>query len=136
MAGEYIFVYGTLRKNSNGPKSHLLSDYCQYIADGYILGSLYDLGDYPGVLVDEGPECRVYGECFKLENSGVVLGELDEWEECSASFPDPKLYLRRSCRVTLDGKQEVKAWVYIYNRDVSRHIHIRSGDYLEYLMSK
>ncbi|MEH6497186.1 MAG: gamma-glutamylcyclotransferase family protein [Pseudomonas marincola] len=136
MADEYIFVYGTLRKNSNGPKSHLLSDHCHYLSDGYIVGALYDLGDYPGVVLSEDPINRVYGECFKLENSGVVLSELDEWEECSASFPDPKLYLRKSCRVILGGNLEVKAWVYIYNRDVTPHTYIRSGDYLTYLMSK
>lgn len=136
MADEYIFVYGTLRKNSNGPKSHLLSDHCQYVADGYILGSLYDLGNYPGVLVCEVPKSRVYGECFKVENSAIVLSELDEWEECSASFPDPKLYLRKSCPVILSSEQKVSAWVYIYNRDVTRHTYIRGGDYLTYLASK
>ena len=59
-----------------------------------------------------------------------VLAWLDEYEECSDSFPLPHEYSRKQLSIELVGGGSVFAWVYLYNHDVSKLQLIISGDYL------
>jgi gamma-glutamylcyclotransferase (GGCT)/AIG2-like uncharacterized protein YtfP len=47
-----VFVYGTLRRGGAGGMSARFPD-SKFIADAKVSGSLYDLGPYPGLLLDE-----------------------------------------------------------------------------------
>ena len=131
---EYIFVYGTLRKDSPQPMARLLVSHSQYIGEASIQGALYDLGRYPGVLEHQG--YRTFGELFRLEEPEKILPPLDDYEECSAAYPEPTLYLRKLCPVLLEDGSTVDAWVYVYNRQVTGCTLIEEGRYLEYLEGK
>ncbi len=133
---DIMFVYGTLRKDGASPMAHIIDEYCDLIGEGYIHGCLYDLGRYPGVIVGNGHTGKVFGQLFKLKDEQKVLTEFDYYEECSDDFPKPHLYIREVVDVFQRASEPQKAWVYIYNRDVSKATEIPEGDYLKYLDNK
>lgn len=133
MALEYIFVYGTLRKETATNMHYILASYCEYLADGYMQGRLYELDKYPGAVESKDSKDRVYGELYKIVSGNEILHRLDEYEGCTNRFPEPHEYIRKRLPVTLAGGDTVVAWVYVYNRDVSNRVQIKSGDYAKYL---
>ena len=50
---EYLFVYGTLLRQSQSPMSSLLLANSRFIDKAYIRGSLFDIGEYPGLVISE-----------------------------------------------------------------------------------
>jgi gamma-glutamylcyclotransferase (GGCT)/AIG2-like uncharacterized protein YtfP len=94
--GVHLFVYGTLR--SGGGAAGLLRG-CRMVGTGSVAGTLYDLGDYPALVLDgRGP---VEGEVWRCPAD--VLDRLDEYE----GVPDG-LYLRAA--VVVDGTE---CWTYV-----------------------
>lgn len=109
MRSEFLFVYGTLRKNFrlhhylDRPDVHL-------ICTGTIAGVLYDLGEYPGALPAE--DSRVYGELYELKNPDVILPELDRIEGFDPNAENASLFVRRLVPVKSDDGDIASAWVY------------------------
>ena len=130
MTLEFIFVYGTLRKKSTADIHPLLTDLCTYYSDGIMRGKLYALHDYPGAVESCAADDKVYGELYSLFDSKRILARLDDYEECSSSFPLPHEYIRKQRPIEPAGGGLVTAWVYLYQHDVSRLKQILSGDYL------
>lgn len=93
--GIHLFVYGTLR--SGGGAAGLLRG-CRLVGMGTVAGTLYDLGDYPALLLDGGG--LVEGEVWSCP--AEALDRLDEYE----GVPDG-LYLR--VRVAVEGTE---CWTY------------------------
>lgn len=133
MALEYIFVYGTLRKESATNMYYVLARHCEYFSDGYMQGKLYEVDGYPGAIESDDIKDKVYGELYKIVSSGEVLPQLDEYEECTDKFPEPHEYIRKKLPIRLAGGDEVTAWVYVFNHDVSNLIHIETGDYASHI---
>lgn len=100
-----LFVYGTLKR---GLASHHL------IADQDFLGEaatdpryrVYDLGPYPGLVVDEANGLAVKGEIWAV--TAACLAELDIFEEESHTF--------RRALVAIPGL--VGVFAYFWNRAV------------------
>lgn len=133
MSNEYIFVYGTLRRDTATEMYHLLARHCEYFSDGEMHGKLYKVNSYPGVVESEHADDKVKGEVYKIVSRALVLPKLDEYEECTENFPQPHEYIRKKILVTLSGGCSVPAWVYVYNHDVSDLTQIKSGDYIDFL---
>ena len=119
--GQFLFVYGTLRKggvnqlSDNSPGSN-------YVGAGTVKGGLYDLGGYPGFLLD-GTEGRVAGEVYEIE--AATLAALDEFES-TADFQ------RSETSATVDG-EALTCWVYGPDPERCQDApRIDSGDWLEY----
>lgn len=95
-----------------------------FIADARVSGSLYDLGAYPGLLLDES-NSPVAGEAYEVDDE--VLKELDDFEASS-------YYRREQVEISLgDGSRT--GWVYVPAHEpevYSRHTLITSGDWIEY----
>ncbi|MBF0275784.1 MAG: gamma-glutamylcyclotransferase [Nitrospinae bacterium] len=128
---EFLFVYGTLRKETKTAMHDLFAD-CNYFSDGYMQGKLYEVNGYPGAIISEDKADKIKGEIYTITVPGQILSHLDTYEECSENFPQPHEYIRKKLTVsTIDG-DTVQAWVYLYNRDVSGLTLIKSGDYLSY----
>jgi len=108
-----------------------LDDYLQYVGLGWIVGALYDLGPYPGVVPDEAG--RVRGELYTIAPHRPVLAALDDVEGYRPHQPEQSLYIRRLADVMLDAGGTVTAWVYFYNGSLAGTRRISSGDYREYL---
>jgi gamma-glutamylcyclotransferase (GGCT)/AIG2-like uncharacterized protein YtfP len=76
---------------------------------------LYDLGEYPGVVLDETGE-KIPGKIFRLPEEPEVLKRLDEYEEFDASQPEGSLFVRKEWPVTRrSGSKKLICWVYAYN---------------------
>ena len=128
---EFIFVYGTLRRGANHLVHETLAHRSQYYGEGYMLGKLYDVGDYPAAVQSENAHDKVYGEVYNISDN-EVLTQLDHYEECTDDFPQPYEYMRNLVLITLNSQNEMlEAWAYIFNHDVSILRQITSGDYLK-----
>lgn len=130
MAAEFIFVYGTLRKQMASDMHHVLARHCDYFSDGVMRGRLYEVCGYPGAIESGDANDKVYGELYKMLDGKQVLARLDDYEECSDRFPVPHEYSRKLLSIELSVGDSVEAWVYLYNHDVSKLQQILSGDYL------
>ncbi|MHB1696598.1 MAG: gamma-glutamylcyclotransferase family protein [bacterium] len=126
---EYLFVYGTLKRDIGNDMYHLLAKHAKYIDDATWSGKLYLVETYPGAVRSDNPLDAVHGEVFLLNNPDNVLPGLDEYEECSDNFPEPKLYKRIKDKVHLATGDIINAWIYIYNLPVDNLKEIKSGNF-------
>jgi len=135
MSPDYLFVYGSLRKDTPTPLYALLQDNCTFETEGYFKGKLYDLGRYPGAVACQDTICKVFGELYRLTDVDKVFRILDAFEGCSVQFAQPHEYVRKKIQVVIDNGNAISAWAYLYNREVDKLPLIPSGDYVEYLQA-
>ena len=120
-----VFVYGTLRRGGAGSMSIRFPN-SKFIAEAKVTGSLYDLGAYPGMLLNES-NSLVSGEVYEVDDE--ILKRLDDFEASSN-------YLRKQVEISLGSNRKV-CWV--YEPDLEFYSHrtlITSGDWIEYAKTK
>lgn len=127
----YLFVYGTLRKNFNNSARDFLARNAEFFEYAVFQGKLYKVDDYPAAIPSENTDEVVHGEVYRLKKAGIVLAQLDNYEECSLAFAKPTEYVRAIHRVRLRSGKTIKAWVYLYNWPVIGLDRIVSGDFLD-----
>jgi gamma-glutamylcyclotransferase (GGCT)/AIG2-like uncharacterized protein YtfP len=132
MTTQYLFVYGTLKKEFNNKTSRYLVKNSEYIGKATYQGKLYMVDYYPGAIRSSNPGDIVYGELFKLKNPDIVLSALDEYEECSDKFLDPKLFLRIKDNVKTAKGEYITSWIYLYNLPVKELRQIETGNFTIY----
>lgn len=94
----------------------------RFVAEAKVSGSLYDLGEYPGLLLND-LNSQVIGEVYEIDDE--LLNELDDFEASSN-------YLRKQVEVSV-GNDRRKCWTYQPDPDFySLSKVITSGDWLEY----
>jgi gamma-glutamylcyclotransferase (GGCT)/AIG2-like uncharacterized protein YtfP len=125
-----IFVYGTLRQALQHPMHSLLAKHGVFVSNGWMRGKLYDCHHYPGAVLSENAQDRVYGEVYFLSDSRRLLNRLDDYEECGLQSPYPHEYHREVVAVSLNGQNTVQAWSYVYSLPVSGLQPIENGDYV------
>jgi gamma-glutamylcyclotransferase (GGCT)/AIG2-like uncharacterized protein YtfP len=122
-----VFVYGSLRRGGVGAMSIRFPN-SKFIANAQVNGSLYDLGAYPGLLLDES-KSLVTGEVYEVDDE--ILNQLDEFESSSD-------YLRRQVNVDI-GNDITKSWIYVPEHSSefnSERTLIKSGDWMEHTETK
>jgi len=98
----------------------------KFIGDARVSGSLYDLGAYPGLLVNESSSL-VNGEVYEVDDE--ILNELDDFEASSS-------YSRKQVEVFLGPHKRI-CWIYEPDPECySLHGLITSGDWIEYAKTK
>jgi len=98
----------------------------KFIGEARVNGTLYDLGAYPGLLVNES-NLLVTGEVFEVDDE--ILNELDNFEASSN-------YLRKQVEISL-GTHKRSCWIYEPDPEsYSLHTLITSGDWIEYAKTK
>jgi gamma-glutamylcyclotransferase (GGCT)/AIG2-like uncharacterized protein YtfP len=90
MRDEYLFVYGTLRRDAAGKTHPLLADCAQFSAEAHTRGRLYRIAVYPGLVLSDSPRDLVLGEVYTLEAPDMLLSRLDEYEGCGRDFHHPQ----------------------------------------------
>jgi len=130
---EYLFVYGTLLSRYGHPLHRLLAEQADYIGRARMTGRLYDLGEYPGMVITLNTGARVWGELYRLRDPCSILASLDLYEACPASNTRSGEYRRRHAIARLTRGGSLRSWVYDYQGPIRGRILIRSGDYLRYL---
>ncbi len=137
MTAEYLFVYGTLRKDIvRAERPGILEEHGIYCGEGWLYGELYEIDHYPGAVISEENSHCVKGEIYSVLKGTRVWQVLDDYEECSDAYPEPREYRRVQQEIHMESGERVTAWVYLYNRDTEGLERIESGDYLEYLAGK
>ena len=120
MSAVRLFVYGSLRRDSEG-KSHPLLASARYLGAATVDGALYRVDWYPGLVL--GVDGTVHGELYELPLDKVdhMLTSLDDYE--SGGFR------RGKSTVRADGIDHADAWVYTYIGPTHALSAIATGDY-------
>ncbi|HEX8178967.1 MAG TPA: gamma-glutamylcyclotransferase family protein [Pyrinomonadaceae bacterium] len=125
MNKQFVFVYGTLRPGGTRALPDILPA-AKFIGRANVRGRLYDLGAYPGLLVDAAGSL-VLGEVYEIDDD--ILHKLDEIE--AASF-----YWRKPVEVAL-ANHSLTCWVYEPDAEFyPLQVLITSGDWIEYAKTK
>lgn len=113
-----MFVYGTLRKQECREK--IMNEISHYWKNTSIKAKMYDIGAFPGIVLDEG---IVYGEIHKIKkepNSFHMLDLVEGFTEYGKS----SLYHR----ILINSSQGV-CWTYVWNGTTENYKVIESGNW-------
>ncbi len=128
----YLFAYGTLLSGIGHPMHELIDHYATFSGLGYINGKLYEVADYPALVLSNNVKKIVKGEIYKIQDEGTLLKYLDEYEGCSPKSRKPYEYRRNLVMIHDADHHSFLVWTYLYQYPVS-HLHlIPTGDYLAY----
>lgn len=123
---EYLFTYGTLRPDRAPAEIAATARALRGVGTGRIRGVVYDLGEYPGAVLDAGA-AEVDGTIFELPDDPGILGLLDAYEEFDPGAPEASLFVRELHPVMLDKGGTLTCWVYVYNRAAAGARVVRGG---------
>ncbi len=125
---QFIFVYGSLKRNIANPMGAMMRAHANYMAEAIIAGRIYDLGPYPGLVLED---CgtAVYGELYEIVRPNALLSLLDAYEGCSEEDQQPHEFSRVLATVRDNEGQDYRAWVYVYQGAVDPQWVLTSGYY-------
>jgi gamma-glutamylcyclotransferase (GGCT)/AIG2-like uncharacterized protein YtfP len=125
MTRHLIFVYGSLRHGGENAMSNTFPD-SKFVGPATVSGNLYDLGAYPGMLLNSSSS-TVVGEVYEVDDER--LKELDHFEASSE-------YWRKQVEITL-GTSKQMGWTYEPRSSLcSDRPLITSGDWIEYVKTR
>ena len=125
MVIRHLFLYGTLLPEL---APDVVKEYVarlQYRGTANVPGRLYDLGPFPGAVLDPRASTKVYGRLFELPDDPALLQALDHYE-------GDRIFTRVPAEVSVVGHGLVPAWIYVYNQDLDQATLIEHGDYLRW----
>lgn len=114
---DYLFAYGTLQTGLAPPEIAHAIEALRPVGNATVPGLLYDLGAYPGAVLDPSSNRIISGIVLQLPQDSRVLAEIDQYEEFDPGSPETSPFVRIPENVTLDSGRRLKCWIYIYNRD-------------------
>ncbi|SDP25155.1 Uncharacterized conserved protein YtfP, gamma-glutamylcyclotransferase (GGCT)/AIG2-like family [Mucilaginibacter sp. OK268] len=125
----HLFVYGTLLDNGNSYGAYL-QQHCTLLQAGKFRGKLYDIGEYPGSIVDENNAQYVHGSIYLMDEPEKTLKVIDDYEGFGDDQEQPNLFIRILTSIeTFDGP--IECWAYVYNLPVDGLLWIESGRYIK-----
>jgi gamma-glutamylcyclotransferase (GGCT)/AIG2-like uncharacterized protein YtfP len=125
----YLFAYGTLQPACAPPAiAHAVAK-LHPIGEGFANGVLYDLGGYPGAVLDSSSDQRITGLVLHLPEDANVLREIDAYEEFDPAAPDTSQFIRILHPVVLATGESLRCWIYVYNRNLGSARILPSGVY-------
>jgi gamma-glutamylcyclotransferase (GGCT)/AIG2-like uncharacterized protein YtfP len=135
--GEFLLLYGSLGSREPMHAELGLDKALQPFGPREIHGSLYDLGEFPGLVLESG---RVVAELFKIRDTSVLL-RLDKYEEYDAAKPKQSLFRRTAIQLPryrswiankLLGHPTIDAWIYVYNQPIGGKHKIEERSWHDY----
>lgn len=133
---KYLFTYGTLQPDQVPDEIASAVAELRPVGKGSIGGVLYDLGEYPGAVIDRSSRKRILGTVFRLSSDEKVLRELDEYEGFNPSAPAESLFVRKLFPVRLATGRILPCWIYVYNRKTERARVLTSGRFRKVLHAR
>jgi gamma-glutamylcyclotransferase (GGCT)/AIG2-like uncharacterized protein YtfP len=115
----HLFAYGTLQAGLAPPEVAPIIAKLRPLGEGFVAGKLYDLGDYPGAVIDPASPWIIHGTVYELPEDAEILCRLDAYE-------GPE-YVRIEQLVTLTAGGEVNCWVYDFQGKPGEERFIESG---------
>ena len=128
----FLFVYGTLLHSVKTTVTDHLRKQSSFVGEAYVQGHLYDLGSYPGLVLDDSSDTMVYGHLLELKTPKDSLSFLDAYEAIPDGRTNTSEYRRDEVRIKF-GADFLTCWAYLYNLPTSGLKKIESGNYLEYI---
>ncbi len=104
-----------------------------FSGEAWIPGTLYDTGQYPGLVCQSASPEKVWGEIFTIENPEYVLEILDGYEGIFGKDTDE---YRRSLLPVFQGEAVLHCWVYEWARGYQGMPVIPDGRYESYFAQK
>jgi gamma-glutamylcyclotransferase (GGCT)/AIG2-like uncharacterized protein YtfP len=126
---DYLFLYGTLMPNEADDEVADVIKRLRRVGAAYVRGRLYNLGEYPGGVIDLSANTSIRGELVELPAEKAVLDALDKYEEFDPSRPQKSLFVRKRTKIKLANGRNVQGWMYVYNRNPGKAPIIRGGSY-------
>lgn len=129
-----LFVYGSLMPHMGGPFAR--AERARLGAESEIAGPatvnarLYNLGDYPGLILLDASSAphTVHGVLLRLSTPLATFQWLDPFEDIEPGRdPDMNAYERVKSTVSSDGGKQSDAWVYVMRRVAAGAVEIPSG---------
>lgn len=124
-----IAFYGSLMQHFEKQKQLKVTHQLQYLQDCVIHGRLYDLDQYPGLVLGEG---LVKAELYEVLDPRV-MPILDAFEGYNPKQPEKSYYIRNCVRL---ASPDVDAYVYFYRAALQAAPIIDSGDWLQFHTQK
>jgi gamma-glutamylcyclotransferase (GGCT)/AIG2-like uncharacterized protein YtfP len=143
---DYLFAYGTLLPGAAPAEIASVAARLKPIGEGQVRGQLYDLGHFPGAVLeadrnergcgdqrsgqdqssdqDDAPHF-IHGMVFELpgdaeiSRAAEILRALDAYEEFDPEDTAASQFLRTRCVVRLQSGTAIECWIYVYNRGVA-----------------
>jgi len=123
-----LFVYGTLRPGRAPRAVRAVVATLRPVATGRVRGRLYDLGEFPGAILDEAAPGLVHGDVVELSAVSPALAWFDEYEGFDASAPERSRFVRERCEAeTAAGR--ISCWIWVLARAPARARVIESGEW-------
>jgi gamma-glutamylcyclotransferase (GGCT)/AIG2-like uncharacterized protein YtfP len=127
-ATEFLFAYGTLQPGRAPAEIAPLVEKLEIAGRGFVRGTLYDFGHYPGAVLDSTSQKRIPGTIYKLPRDPGLLARLDEYEEFSPESPGTSQFIRELHAVFGEDGRMILCWVYVFNKSYDhRRIEYRGN---------
>lgn len=119
----FLFVYGTLRKDTSHPMSEWVNKHARYVGIGKVKGLLYQISWYPAFVKSNNSQYFVVGDLYEIDEKNIrhFFTKLDEYEGDE--------YDRLLIEVETDNVNRM-AFIYVFNKSVDGFKRIVSGDFL------
>ena len=127
---QHLFVYGTLRPSEAPEEIASIVKRFRRLGSAYVRGRLYDLGEFPGAVLDPSSRTMIHGELVALPSDERILAALDRYEEFKPLAPKKSLFIRKKAQVLMANGNSCEGWIYVYNRPLGNAKLVRGGDYL------
>jgi gamma-glutamylcyclotransferase (GGCT)/AIG2-like uncharacterized protein YtfP len=111
---DYLFAYGTLRPGYAPKEMAPTVAKLRVVGEGFVCGTLYDLGTCPGLVLDPNSKQKIFGSVFELPEDAEVLRRLDEYEEFDPGAVETSPFVRTLHEVGLASGGTLRCWIYVY----------------------
>jgi gamma-glutamylcyclotransferase (GGCT)/AIG2-like uncharacterized protein YtfP len=135
--GEFLLLYGSLGSREPMHAELALDKTLQPLGPREIHDSLYDLGEFPGLMLERE---RMIAELFKIRDASVLL-RLDKYEQYDPAKPKESLFHRAAIQLPryrfwiankLHGHPTIDAWIYVYNQSIDGKHKIEERSWQDY----
>ncbi len=128
-----LFVYGTLRKGASNDIGRL-APHARFVSVATMRGRMFDLGDYPTVLLDPGAG-DIVGELYDVTTRDWIL--LDALEEIvTPARPDGEYFRMAGTATDRNGRAHA-CQVYVANPDAVRLDRpVAGGDWPAHILER
>lgn len=124
---DFLFAYGTLQEGLAPREVAPLVARMRRVGEGTVAGTMYDLGHYPGAVLEAGSGRRIAGTVFETPDDLEWWRALDAYEEFDPELPEASQFVRVRCEVELAAGGTLECWMYVYNRSVKGAAVVESG---------
>ena len=128
---EFLFLYGTLLPELAPPALLRHLKRLSRVGRACVRGRLYDLGEFPGAVLDPSSDSWILGEIFRIPDDSI-LELLDAYEQFDAAKPEQSLFIRATAAAATTDGAVLDCWIYVYNREPGNAPLLPDGDYSQY----